>query len=90
MKIDPAITDRRYASLHLQTIWSIVGLFSNASGIFVTHGVTFLSQVDKIIVLKGGEITEEGTFKELMAKKGEFSAFLEQHITPTDDPGLQS
>ncbi|KAG8290821.1 Canalicular multispecific organic anion transporter 1, variant 2 [Homalodisca vitripennis] len=58
--------------------------------ILVTHGVTFLSQVDKIIVLKGGEITEEGTFKELMAKKGEFSAFLEQHIKVTDDPGLQS
>ncbi|XP_046664349.1 multidrug resistance-associated protein 1-like isoform X2 [Homalodisca vitripennis] len=66
------------------------GVLRKKTRILVTHGVTFLSQVDKIIVLKRGEITEEGTFKELMAKKGEFSAFLVQHITATDDPKLQS
>ncbi|XP_046664343.1 multidrug resistance-associated protein 1-like [Homalodisca vitripennis] len=58
--------------------------------ILVTHAVTFLNQVDFIVVLKAGEITEMGTFRELLAKKGEFSDFLVQHITDTDDPELES
>lgn len=51
----------------------------------MTHGVTFLPQVDVIVVMKAGQITEMGTFNELLDKKGEFSEFLVQHITDTDD-----
>lgn len=57
--------------------------------VLVTHGVTFLPQVDVIVVLKKGEITEMGTFKELLAKKGEFSEFLVQHIAGAEDVSLE-
>lgn len=46
----------------------------------MTHGITFLPQVDQIIVLKGGEVTEVGSYKELLAQKGAFAEFLLQHL----------
>ncbi|KAG8328066.1 Canalicular multispecific organic anion transporter 1 [Homalodisca vitripennis] len=58
--------------------------------ILVTHGVSFLNQVDIIVVLKAGEITEMGTFRELLVKKGEFSDLIVQHISTIDDPDLES
>jgi len=32
-------------------------------------------------VLKDGQISEMGSFKELLAKKGDFSDFLVEHLT---------
>ena len=46
----------------------------------VTHGITFLPQVDQIIVLKNGEISETGSYKELLSQKGAFAEFLLQHL----------
>lgn len=46
----------------------------------VTHGITYLREVDNIIVLKNGEISESGTFKELLSRKGAFAEFLLQHL----------
>ena len=46
----------------------------------VTHGITFLPQVDQIIVLKDGTISETGNYKELLAQKGAFAEFLMQHL----------
>lgn len=46
----------------------------------VTHGITFLPQVDQIVVLKDGAITETGNYKELLAQKGAFAEFLVQHL----------
>ena len=48
--------------------------------VLVTHGITFLPQVDQIIVLKDGEITETGSYKELLTQKGAFAEFLLQHL----------
>ncbi|KAG8293320.1 Canalicular multispecific organic anion transporter 1 [Homalodisca vitripennis] len=60
------------------------GQLKNKTRILVTHGIAFLPQVDVIVVMKGGEIMERGTFKELLEKKGEFSEFLIQHLAETD------
>ena len=46
----------------------------------VTHSITFLPEVDNIIVLNNGEISESGTFKELLKRKGAFADFLLQHL----------
>lgn len=35
--------------------------------------------------MKNGEISESGTYKELIAKKGAFADFLIQHMTETED-----
>lgn len=46
----------------------------------MTHGITFLPQVDQIVVLKDGEVSEIGSYKELLAQKGAFAEFLLQHL----------
>ncbi|XP_025986920.1 multidrug resistance-associated protein 1 isoform X7 [Solenopsis invicta] len=56
------------------------GLLKKKTRIFVTHGITYLPEVDNIIVLKDGEITERGTYKQLLEKKGAFADFLVQHL----------
>jgi len=50
----------------------------------VTHGITYLPEVDVIVVLKDGEVTELGTYKQLLEKKGAFAEFLIQHLQETD------
>lgn len=47
----------------------------------MTHGITYLPEVDNIFVLKDGEVSEHGTYKELLEKKGAFAEFLIQHLT---------
>ena len=42
----------------------------------VTHSITHLPEVDNIIVMKDGRITESGTYKELLAQKGAFAEVL--------------
>ncbi|XP_067207174.1 multidrug resistance-associated protein 1 isoform X3 [Linepithema humile] len=56
------------------------GILKKKTRILVTHGITYLPEVDNIIVLKDGEITENGTYKQLLEKKGAFAEFLVQHL----------
>ncbi|CRL00440.1 CLUMA_CG013703, isoform D [Clunio marinus] len=57
------------------------GILAKKTRVLVTHGITYLPEVDNIFVLKYGEVSEQGTYKELMAKKGDFADFLIQHLT---------
>lgn len=57
------------------------GILAKKTRVLVTHGITYLPEVDNIFVLKDGEISEEGTYKELLDKKGAFAEFLIQHLT---------
>ncbi|XP_014486459.1 PREDICTED: multidrug resistance-associated protein 1 isoform X2 [Dinoponera quadriceps] len=56
------------------------GLLKKKTRVLVTHGITYLPEVDNIIVLKDGEITESGTYKQLLEKRGAFAEFLVQHL----------
>ncbi|XP_031350249.1 multidrug resistance-associated protein 1 isoform X4 [Photinus pyralis] len=56
------------------------GLLKNSTRLLVTHGITYLPMVDKIIVLKDGEVSEVGTYQELLDKKGAFAEFIIQHL----------
>ena len=48
--------------------------------LLVTNSVAFLNQVDKIVVLKEGRITEQGTYRELLKRGGEFTDYLVEHV----------
>ena len=50
----------------------------------MTHGITYLPEVDVIVVLKDGEVTELGTYRQLLEKKGAFAEFLIQHLQEID------
>ena len=57
------------------------GLLKGKTRIFVTHAVSFLSQVDKILVIKDGIIAESGSFQELQDSNGPFSEYLKEYLT---------
>ncbi|XP_017782317.1 PREDICTED: multidrug resistance-associated protein 1 isoform X1 [Nicrophorus vespilloides] len=68
------------------------GLLKHKTRVLVTHGITYLPQTDKIVVLMQGEVSEVGTYQELLDKKGAFAEFLIQHVNEAveaeDDDGL--
>lgn len=61
------------------------GLLANKTRVLVTHGVTYLHQVDNIFVVKSGEISESGSLQELINKKGAFAEFLIQHLQEVNE-----
>ncbi|EAA12849.5 AGAP008437-PA, partial [Anopheles gambiae str. PEST] len=61
------------------------GMLVGKSRLLVTHGISFLPFVENILVLKDGEISESGTYQELIDQKGAFAEFLSQHIQELDD-----
>lgn len=56
------------------------GILATKTRLLVTHGITYLKNIDNIYVMKLGEITESGTLQELISKKGAFAEFLIQHL----------
>jgi len=51
------------------------GLLKHKTRVLVTHAVTYLPQVDKIIVVKDGQITETGSYRELLDRKVRYRVF---------------
>ncbi len=47
-------------------------LTTGCTVLIVTHRLSSIINVDKIIYMKGGKIIEEGNFKQLMDQQGEF------------------
>ena len=64
------------------------GLLKNKTRVLVTHGVSFLPEVDNIVVMKDGCITETGSYTELLAQKGAFADFLVQYLTEKKEEEL--
>lgn len=44
--------------------------------VLVTHGLSFLPQADLILVMEDGEITEMGSYAELLSRKNTFADFV--------------
>eukprot|EP00095_Tigriopus_kingsejongensis_P007287 maker-scaffold313_size211302-snap-gene-0.9 protein:Tk07287 transcript:maker-scaffold313_size211302-snap-gene-0.9-mRNA-1 annotation:"multidrug resistance-associated protein 1 isoform x4" len=61
------------------------GILKNKTRILATHSAKYLPQCDNIVVMKNGEITEMGTYKELLRDDGEFAEFLIQYLTEEQD-----
>ena len=60
-------------------------LFLFQTRILVTHGITYLSKVDKIIMLVKGTISEVGTYDELISHNGAFADFIETYLKETGE-----
>lgn len=55
------------------------GMLKRSTRLLVTHGIAYLAQVDKIVVMKNGQISESGSYKELLDRKGAFADFMAEH-----------
>ncbi len=60
------------------------GLLKNKTRVLVTHGISYLPQVDHIIVIVNGEITEAGSYTELLSHDKAFAEFLRTYSTEAD------
>ncbi|TRZ13458.1 hypothetical protein HGM15179_013652 [Zosterops borbonicus] len=55
------------------------GVLKGKTRILVTHGISFLPQVDHIIVLVDGKISEMGSYQELLKQNKTFAEFLRNY-----------
>lgn len=55
------------------------GLLKNKTRVLVTHGIHHLEHVDQIVVVKDGEITENGHYDVLMDAKGAFCQLIDEY-----------
>eukprot|EP00075_Anas_platyrhynchos_P007559 XP_021127296.1 multidrug resistance-associated protein 1 isoform X6 [Anas platyrhynchos] len=72
------------------------GILKNKTRVLVTHAVNYLPQVDTILVMSDGKISEMGSYQELLKQDGAFAEFLrtyanaEQSMENSDsDPSLE-
>uniref|UniRef100_A0A8C3YH35 Multidrug resistance-associated protein 1 n=1 Tax=Catagonus wagneri TaxID=51154 RepID=A0A8C3YH35_9CETA len=63
------------------------GMLKNKTRLLVTHGISYLPQVDVIIVMSGGKISELGSYQELLARNGAFAEFLRTYASAEQEQG---
>ena len=61
------------------------GLLKHKTRVLVTHKISLLPQVDMIVVMQDGRISELGTYHELLARKGAFAEFLVEYLVGAAD-----
>ncbi|XP_039632406.1 multidrug resistance-associated protein 1 isoform X1 [Polypterus senegalus] len=52
------------------------GILQGKTRVLVTHGMSYLPQMDLILVMVDGQITETGSYQELLDQGGAFAEFL--------------
>ncbi|XP_063816842.1 ATP-binding cassette sub-family C member 3 isoform X2 [Pseudophryne corroboree] len=55
------------------------GLLRGKTRLLVTHGISFLPQVDHIVVFVDGKVSEMGSYQELLKQNGAFAEFLRNY-----------
>lgn len=55
----------------------------------MTHSITYLAEVDYVIVMKNGMITENGTYEELLSRRGDFADFINNHSVEEEPANLE-
>ncbi|XP_018335867.1 multidrug resistance-associated protein 1 isoform X1 [Agrilus planipennis] len=65
------------------------GLLKDKTRILVTHSITYLPEVDRIVVIKDGRVSETGTYRELLDSKEAFAEFLNQHMAEVSDEEVE-
>ncbi|NXN93457.1 MRP1 protein, partial [Rhinopomastus cyanomelas] len=57
------------------------GMLKNKTRLLVTHAVNHLPQADTILVMSDGEISEMGSYQELLKQDGAFAEFLRTYAS---------
>ncbi|XP_042313753.1 ATP-binding cassette sub-family C member 2 isoform X2 [Sceloporus undulatus] len=61
------------------------GLLRDKTRILVTHSLSFLAQVDDIVMLVDGAVSEKGSYSTLLANGGEFAQLLNTYGRQQED-----
>ncbi|XP_006892781.1 PREDICTED: multidrug resistance-associated protein 1 [Elephantulus edwardii] len=90
---DPLSAVDAHVGKHIfENVMGPKGMLKNKTRILVTHGISYLPQVDVIIVMNSGKISEMGSYQELLARDGAFAEFLRTYASAeqeqdTEDEG---
>ncbi|XP_055866421.1 multidrug resistance-associated protein 1-like isoform X2 [Biomphalaria glabrata] len=92
---DPLSAVDSHVGKHIfqNVISSKTGMLKNKTRVLVTHGIHWLPQVDNIVVMTDGRISEVGTYEQLLSHDGDFAKFLKTYLTQEtedeeDDPEI--
>ncbi|XP_009957095.1 PREDICTED: canalicular multispecific organic anion transporter 1 isoform X1 [Leptosomus discolor] len=61
------------------------GLLQKKTRILVTHSISYLPQVDNIVVLVAGAVSEHGSYSTLLANRSAFAQFLNLYGSQEED-----
>ncbi|KAG0073521.1 Multidrug resistance-associated protein 1, partial [Podila epicladia] len=76
---DPLSAVDAHVDQHLWThLIGPEGLLKNKTRVIVTHGINHLEQVDHILVIKNGQVSEKGHYKTLMKAKQGFYQLIKE------------
>lgn len=83
---DPLSAVDSHVGKHIfENVIGPTGMLATKTRLLVTHGITYLPNVDEIYVVKEGEISETGNLQELIQKKGDFADFLIEHLQEANE-----
>ena len=89
--IDPPvlILDDSTSSVDVETERSIhkamIGVMKDRTTFIIAHRLSTVRDADLILVLKDGEIVEQGTHQELIARQGTYQDIYELQLRPQED-----
>ncbi|XP_074821495.1 ATP-binding cassette sub-family C member 6 isoform X2 [Natator depressus] len=63
------------------------GLLKDRTRVLVTHAINILPQVDNIVLMVDGEISETGSYQELLQRNGAFADFLHSYNNAEEKEG---
>ncbi|NXV78507.1 MRP6 protein, partial [Atlantisia rogersi] len=63
------------------------GLLKDKTRVLATHTISILPQVDKVVFLVDGMISEMGSYQELLQRNGAFAEFLRSHVPAGERAG---
>uniref|UniRef100_UPI00358E52C2 ATP-binding cassette sub-family C member 2-like n=1 Tax=Myxine glutinosa TaxID=7769 RepID=UPI00358E52C2 len=79
-----------HVGLHIfQQVLGPKGLLQNKTRLLVTHGLSFLPQVDCILVMTEGLLSEIGTYQQLLQNGEAFAEFLQIYSREQDNEGSE-
>ncbi|XP_048239475.1 multidrug resistance-associated protein 1-like [Haliotis rufescens] len=83
---DPLSAVDSHVGKHIfDKVISRTGLLAGKTRILVTHGIHWLPAMDSILVMTSGQISESGTYRDLLQHNGPFAQFLQNYILETID-----
>ncbi|CAL1533104.1 unnamed protein product, partial [Lymnaea stagnalis] len=86
---DPLSAVDAHVGKHIfQHVLGPQGMIKNKTRILVTHGIHWLPLVDSIICMDQGQITESGSYQELMSHDGPFANFVRTYLLEHEDEDI--
>ncbi|KAJ2232565.1 hypothetical protein H4R99_000340 [Coemansia sp. RSA 1722] len=89
---DPLAAVDAHVSKHIfKHVIGPYGLLNSRARILATNSVQYLKDVDQVLMLKNGEVAEQGTFAEIVSRKSHIYKYVHKYVSGNNNsPGFSS